>query len=122
MALGVDAIQLLILLKQNGYFLGETSVIELGAQQLATSFLKANTELDAVASLFGASGPCPLPEAKAPAGAPTELEALAQSAPYARDFWQWLGFRYAALDFQKVSLSTSTPIALHLSWLAALCW
>src|SRR5258708_9798998 len=110
MGLGVDAIQLLSLLKQNGYLTGEASVIEIGAQQLATSFLKARRELDAIASLFNISGSCPLPEAEAAADAHGSLEPLARGAPYARDFWHWLGFRYAALDFEGPD---STPLDLN---------
>jgi hypothetical protein len=62
MGLGVDAIHLINALKQMGYFNGERSVVEIGAQQLADSFLTASDVLDEAAQLFGASTPFLRPE------------------------------------------------------------
>jgi len=98
MGLGSDAIELVIRLKDEGYLNGNLSVVEIGAQQLANSFLEARYRLIDVGRLFQAAPPCPLPGAR-----PTHIvhggsEHLAADAPAARDFWTWLGFDYAAID------------------------
>jgi hypothetical protein len=41
MGIGTDALEILIGLKGQGYLAGHTSIIEIGAQQLANSFLEA---------------------------------------------------------------------------------
>jgi hypothetical protein len=98
MGLGSDAIELLIRLRQEGHVPLRGSVIEIGAQQLANSFLTSRDRIVAAGELFGASAECPLSPARATQIIHGDLEHLAADAPPARDFWQWLGFDYAAID------------------------
>ena len=98
MALGSDAIELVIRLKDAGYLEGRVSVIEVGAQQLANSFLEARTLIERVGEMFGARQPCVLPEAKPTFIVHGQMEHLDTAAPFARDFWMWLGFEYISID------------------------
>jgi hypothetical protein len=97
MALSSDTIEILTRLKAGGYLEGPRSVAEIGAQQLANSFLQRERLL-ALAQVFEISAPCPLPEPIPTEKAHGELEHLRPEAPAARDFWVWLGFSYAAVD------------------------
>jgi hypothetical protein len=65
MGLGSDAIELLIRLRQEGHVPLRGSVIEIGAQQLANSFLTSRDRIVAAGELFGASAECPLSPARA---------------------------------------------------------
>ena len=98
MALGNFDIELLIRLKREGYLDGRLSVIEIGAQQLARTFLEARDRLAHVGSVFRADPPCPLPWARQTRYLDGGQEHLAEDAPAARDFWTWLGFDYASID------------------------
>jgi hypothetical protein len=111
MALGNSDIELLIRLKGEGCLEGRLAVVEIGAQQLARTFLEARDRLMHLGLLFGAFLPCPLP-----AAAPTFVgeggqEHLAADAPAAREFWTWLGFEYAAVDID--GSSGSIPLDLN---------
>jgi hypothetical protein len=98
MALGNFDIELLVRLKEEGYLEGPLSVIEIGAQQLARTFLEARDRLDHVGLVFGAVPRCPLPTASRTHNVDGEQEDLADDAPAAREFWTWLGFDYASID------------------------
>jgi hypothetical protein len=98
MALGSDAIELVVRLKREGYLNGRLSVVEIGAQQIANTFLEVRDRLEGVGLLFGADPPCPLPQPRFTHIVHGDLEHLAEYAPAARDFWEWLGFDYAAID------------------------
>jgi len=98
MALGNFDIELLIRLKAEGYLEGRLTVIEIGAQQLARTFLEARDRLGHVGFVFDADPPCPLPAARRSRYIDGGHEHLAEDAPAARDFWTWLGFDYAAID------------------------
>lgn len=98
MGIGSDALEILIGLREQGYLTGRASVVEIGAQQLANSFLEARELIDKAGVLFGAQGRYTLPEAKLSHIVHGELEHLDSSAPFARDFWNWLGFEYASID------------------------
>src|SRR5262249_11744249 len=96
MAIGSDTLILLKWLKQSGYLPPRPAVIELGAQQLANTFLRSGTAIDALGRIFGCHRPF---EMRQPAPAPMGdggAELLDPAAPFARDFWIWLGFEYAA--------------------------
>ncbi len=99
MALGSDAIELVIRLRAQGYIAAAAAVAEIGAQQLANTFLAARDRLDRAGALFGATAACPLPEPTPTHIVHGSLEHLSEAAPPARDFWRWLGLRYAAIDF-----------------------
>ena len=98
MALGNFDLELLIRLKGEGYLDSRLSVIEIGAQQLARTFLEARDRLAHVGSVFRADPPCPLPWATQTRYLDGGQEHLAEDAPAARDFWTWLGFDYASID------------------------
>jgi hypothetical protein len=98
MGLGSDAITLLIELKKAGHIGDASAVMEIGAQQLANSFLEYHEGLDQLAKLFGVSAPRTLPQRLATHIAHGDLEHLNASAPRAEAFWRWLGFTYASID------------------------
>lgn len=97
MGLNDDSIACLRYLKERGQLGQAKRVIEIGAQQLSDRFLAARTELDELGRLFGAgtrfrsSAPVAVPPADAQA-------LLRPDAPFARDFYQWLGYEYACVD------------------------
>jgi hypothetical protein len=91
MGLGSFFLVDLIDLKRGGFLTGANKVIEIGAQQLADSFLTSDSLLDEVFALFGRSRP--------DLGKPHGSFSMAEDAPSSRRFWTALGFDYAALDF-----------------------
>jgi hypothetical protein len=99
MGLGADTLDLLARLHAEGYLTAPRSVMEIGAQQLSNNFLEAKEHIDRVGKIFQIAEPCPLPDPKPTYIVHGDLEHLAQDAPRARDFWTWLGFDYAAVDF-----------------------
>jgi len=98
MGIGVDALEILIGLRERGYLDGRTSVVEIGAQQLANSFLEARELIEKAGDLFGAQGHYAVPDVKLSHIVHGALRHLDASAPFARDFWNWLGFEYASID------------------------
>jgi hypothetical protein len=96
--LGIDVISLLQRLKRTGEIQRPGSIVEIGAQQLSNSFLRARAELDALGRVFGARGVLDLAPPVEARLAHGSLEHLAASAPPARDFWRWLGYDYATID------------------------
>ena len=91
MGLGGGFLVDLIELKRGGHLAEATKVIEIGAQQLADSFLTSDGLLEEVFALFGRSRP--------DLGKPHGSFLMAEDAPSSRRFWSALGFDYAALDF-----------------------
>jgi hypothetical protein len=112
MALGSDAIDLLIRLKSEGLIAKRQSVIEIGPQKLANNFLAARDKIEEIGQLFAVSTRCPLLDSKPTNIAHGSLEHLAAEAPAAREFWVWLGFDYAAIDVD------GSPRKLPGCWLA----
>jgi hypothetical protein len=98
MGIGSDAIELLIRLRQSGLLRTNGAVMEIGAQQLANSFLEASGRLAELGSLFEIDRPLTLPLSGPSRIAHGGMEHLEATAPRARQFWQWLGFDYAAVD------------------------
>jgi hypothetical protein len=74
--------------------------MELGRQQLANSFLEPEQagELRALGKAFGIAGLPSLPKPLKTHVVHGSLQALRSDAPDARPFWEWLGYRYAAID------------------------
>jgi hypothetical protein len=96
--IGVDIVKLFTSLRKGGYLPTPSRVIEIGAQQLANSIIEARSSVDTLGLLFGAKGTAPL-------GSPMQthtllggLESLSPQAPAARELYEWLGFRYSAID------------------------
>jgi hypothetical protein len=98
MGIGSDAIGLLIWLKQTGHLPHRPAVVELGAQQLSNTFLRAGPATAELARVFGRSRPFELPQPRPSQLGDGQIELLHPEAPFARDFWTWLGFEYASID------------------------
>jgi hypothetical protein len=98
MAIGSGVIALLSWLKQSGYLPPSPAVVELGAQQLANTFLRAGPEMDDLGRIFGCQRPFEMPPPRPSHVGDGQAELLDAEAPFARDFWIWLGFEYAAID------------------------
>jgi hypothetical protein len=98
MGIGGPDLRLLIKLKEEGLIPGKSSVIEIGAQQLNDDFLRCDAELETMARLCGVGQPSPLPPPLTMPADGGELKHLDASAPWARQFWTWLGFDYASID------------------------
>jgi hypothetical protein len=99
LGIGIGAVELLIKLQTAGYLNPGATIVEIGAQQLASSFLSGRDRVLHLGNLLGIDEPLSLSLSKAsPTGAGTETDSLDPAAPLARDFWRWLGFKYAAID------------------------
>jgi len=101
MALGSDTIDLLILLRRKGFLPAQNAaVLEIGAQQLAQSFIEARELLANAQREFSVQAACPVAarENTSTYVVHGSLKHLDAAAPMARDFWQWLGFAYASID------------------------
>jgi hypothetical protein len=85
-------------MKQRSLIPDSGRVVEVGAQQLTNSFLEARAEIAEFGKLFGVAEPITL---RAPAPVYHTgggIEILDAIAPPSRDFWEWLGFQYSAID------------------------
>ena len=98
MAIGNAAVELLIKLRTAEYLEPEGAVIEIGAQQLSDSLLAAPDRVAHLGRLFGTDQPLPLPRSQQSRDNEFEDDWAILTAPFARDFWQWLGFDYASVD------------------------
>lgn len=97
MGLAADTILNLISLRNAGHLPDGARVVEIGAQQLSNSFLRAKAEL---AELYGLFGRAPvdlggLQDAPIVDG----VERQAETAPASQPFWQSLGFTYNAVEY-----------------------
>ena len=97
MGLAADTILHLINLRRAGRLPDRGRVVEIGAQQLSNSFLRASAELAELYDLFG--------RAPVALGAPQEtatvdgIERQAETAPASQPFWESLGFAYDAVEY-----------------------
>lgn len=98
MGIGADVIELVGQLRLEGLIRRKTAIVEIGAQQLDSTFLDASERLQWLGCLFGIDRPLSLPPARVTEIAHGTLRHLDPGAPAAREFWQWLGFQYAAID------------------------
>lgn len=92
--MGSSTLPLLMALKRRGYIPNGSAVIEIGAQQLDDSFVRAKADIAATGRFFGVTTP---PPSFAWTGPRSDTNVLA-GAPLAREFWTWLGFSYASID------------------------
>jgi hypothetical protein len=98
MGINVENLKLLIRLREAGLIPDRAAVVEIGAQQLDNSFLRARSLVARLGQLFGVTDPIGLPDPL-----PTHLteggeDHLPEAAPLARKFWEWLGLGYASID------------------------
>jgi hypothetical protein len=98
MGIGKSDLELLISLRRQKQIPINPYIIELGAQQLANSFLCATDLIRKAETEFGStqSYNFSAPFVSAPSDAESAL--FASAAPFARDFWLALGFQYTAID------------------------
>lgn len=96
MGIGNAALELLIALRRAEYLKPGGAVAEIGAQQLSNSLLSAPERVAYLGGLFGNDRPLALPPPSAELESEQDWEIL--TAPFARDFWRWLGFQYTAID------------------------
>lgn len=98
MGINSGVLEILASLQTAGLIRPKASVVEIGAQQLDNSFLKASERINGLGLQFGIDHPLTLPPARPTYIVHGELEHLDPEAPPARLFWNWLGFDYAAID------------------------
>jgi len=98
MGIGSDVIDLVGWLKRGRYLPDQPFLMEIGAQQLANSFLQSGSAIAALGKLFGRQRPFELQAPQSTHVIHGNLEHLAEAAPRSRDFWLWLGFEYASID------------------------
>src|ERR1700722_16916313 len=110
MGLAAGSIELLIRLRQGGFMPTSGAVMEIGAQQLSNAFLRARDRLELLGQLFGVTAKFGLP-VPAPKAIPGVVELLSETAPLARQFWEWLGFQYASIDID--GSPNSIPLDLN---------
>jgi hypothetical protein len=100
MGLNDDSIACLRYLKERGQLGLAKRVVEIGAQQLSDRFLAARSQLDELGRLFGVDAPF-RSVAPEPASLPAADAPLRPDAPFARDFYAWLGYEYACVDIDE---------------------
>ena len=99
MGISIGVVEFLIELRTAGYLTPGGAVIEIGAQQLGSTCLLHPDRLQHLGKLCGIHHPLSLPPADpAPPVSEGSSQVLDSNAPFARDFWHWLGFQYAAID------------------------
>jgi len=101
MSIGTADLDVLLRLKEEGRIPDRASIIEIGAQQLANSFLEARQKIETAGRYFRASGDLLLPKPTPAVVAHGMMDHLDTGAPLARDFWRWLGFDYASIDIDE---------------------
>ena len=79
-------------IKRNG------RIIEIGAQQISNSVLRAPELIRRAEAVFGAEQPYEVPALRPSMRTPGQTELLDDEAPLARDLWTALGFEYATID------------------------
>ena len=99
MGISVSTIELLLRLRTAGYLTPGGAIVEIGAQQLGSSCVAHPERLQQLGRAFGINQPFSLavPEGLSQAAYPS-VQHIDFTAPFARDFWHWLGFEYAAID------------------------
>ena len=99
MALTSRELHLIRRLWDAGHIPARPRLVELGAQQLANDFLRRAGEIAELGRAMGVATSPSLPGPGKDECYLEGLEILSPDAPAARPFWQWLGFDYAAIDF-----------------------
>jgi SAM-dependent methyltransferase len=110
MGLSAGTIEGIIRLRKGGFMVTPGAVIEIGAQQLSNEFLRAHDRMEFLGQLFGVTTKLdlPVPEATTIVG---RVEPQPETAPLARQFWEWLGFQYASIDID--GSPNSIPLDLN---------
>lgn len=98
MGIGIDVVEMLGVLRKKGHLKTPAAVMEIGAQQLSHTFLEGQSIIDETGKLFGVRKKFVMPDIKPTHTVHGKLDHLDINAPLARPFYEWLGFRYAAID------------------------
>jgi hypothetical protein len=112
MGIGGRVVKLLVYLKEQDAIPDHASVIDIGAQQLANSTLRARIHVEKLGRLFGTQSIPPLPVPPPPMSDPLGQEPLSPNAPLASELWRWLGCSYASIDID----GSPDAIALDLNF------
>ncbi len=97
MGLGPSLIWTLIDLRRSGSFPDHAHVVEIGAQQLADTFLRSGKRVAELQELFGRERRELGQPARAAGRSPTDPQPA--DAPSSQAFWQSLGCSYAAIEY-----------------------
>ena len=106
MGMSVLDLRMLSKLRQAGFIPECGTVVELGAQQLANDILISDELLDRIRDDFGITT-----SIRWPRPAPWRHGEAPGNGPLAREFWEWLGFTYAAID-----VDNTPPQILSTKW------
>lgn len=99
MGLNTKDLELILRLKAEGYFPGNSKkIVEIGAQQISNDVLKKPALIEKMGREFGATQPFDLAKPSESKIIQGVVEHLDPEAPFARDLWNWLGFEYASID------------------------
>jgi hypothetical protein len=98
LGVGCRDLELMISLKKQGVIPKRGAVMEVGGQQLANHFLYATHLIEEIAELFDAKLPHPFPSSLPSYMVHGGVEALNDKAPPSKIFWNWIGYRYKAID------------------------
>jgi hypothetical protein len=98
MGIGSNYLKILTKLKKGGYLESGANVIEIGAQQLHNSLLRDVAGIKALGAVFDVKTPFKKLEPTISVMVNGNMESLQRDAPYARELYGWLGFKYAAVD------------------------
>jgi hypothetical protein len=105
-------LELLVRLADNGHIRPRGRIIEIGAQQLSNTFLRSEDLLRKLEAVLGVAHPYALPAPGPVRLGAGQYELQDSAAPFARPFWESLGFDYAAIDVD----GSSGSIALDLNF------
>ena len=99
MGASLSDLRAILRLREAGFLDGRFSIAEIGAQQISPDVLRNRDILPAYAKAFGV----PLRDfGSAPAkGDDPGVEHLPADAPFSKDFWEWLGCPYVAIDYDR---------------------
>lgn len=97
MGASLGDLRTILQLRRDGLLPARFSVAEIGAQQLSNEVLRDPDIMRAYAEAFGVE-PRTFGNAPQKSRAPG-VEHLPADAPFTKPFWEWLGCRYVAVDF-----------------------
>ncbi len=97
MGIGVETLRLLTNLRKEGHLRRRMAIVEIGAQQLAASFLQRDM-LTRLGYMYGIDTEPPILSGREVRLVHGDIEHLERDAQPARDFWNWIGYEYASID------------------------
>ena len=97
MGVSVNDLKMFIKLASEGALTKNSSVAEIGAQQLSESVTNCKSLIIEIGEKLGAIGPIPC-SIKNQDSSASSFQHLDKNAPMASLFWKWLGIEYLAID------------------------